>query len=109
MCGRFVQYQGMSDYLEALAPDRIVVSGYDNQPIGRYNVAPGTRFSILLRSPSSGKGITAIRSGTPIAWHQVRNSFTARALGLRMLAVKNPRMRSYARSPVIIAGRLTDE
>jgi len=47
MCGRFVQYQGISDYLEALAPDRIVVSGYDNQPIGRYNVAPSTRVNIL--------------------------------------------------------------
>ena len=47
MCGRFVQYRGNSDYLEVLAPDRIVVSGYDNQPIGRYNVAPGTRVSIL--------------------------------------------------------------
>ena len=47
MCGRFVQYQGISDYLEVLAPDRVVVSGYDNQPIGRYNVAPGTRVSIL--------------------------------------------------------------
>ena len=47
MCGRFVQYQGISDYLEVLAPDRIIVSGDDNQPIGRYNVAPGTRVSIL--------------------------------------------------------------
>ena len=47
MCGRFVQYQGIADYLEALAPDRIVVNGYDNQPIGRYNVALGTRVSIL--------------------------------------------------------------
>jgi len=47
MCGRLVQYKGMSDYLEALAPDRIVVSGYDNQPIGRYNVAPGAHVSIF--------------------------------------------------------------
>ncbi|MBW3503699.1 SOS response-associated peptidase family protein [Pseudomonas sp. NKUCC02_KPG] len=47
MCGRFVQYQSMSDYLEVLAPDRVVMSGYDNQPKGRYNVAPGTRVSIL--------------------------------------------------------------
>ena len=38
---------GISDYLEVLAPDRVVVSGYDNQPIGRYNVAPSTRVSIL--------------------------------------------------------------
>ena len=47
MCDRFVQYQGMSDYLEVLEPDRIVVSGYDNQSIGGYNVALGTRVSIL--------------------------------------------------------------
>lgn len=47
MCGRFVQYQGIYDYLEVLAPDRVVVSGYDNQPIGRYNVAPGACVSII--------------------------------------------------------------
>lgn len=52
MCGRFVQHQGMPDYLEVLAPDRIVVSGYDSQPIGRYNVAPHTRVSILQRVDS---------------------------------------------------------
>ena len=47
MCGRFVQYQGVADYLKVLGSDRFVVSGYDNQPIARYNVAPSTRVNIL--------------------------------------------------------------
>ena len=47
MCGRFVQYQGVADYLKVLGTDRLVVSGYDNPPIARYNVAPSTRVNIL--------------------------------------------------------------
>ena len=67
MCGRFVQYQGMSDYLEVLAPVRIVVSGYDNQPIGRYNVAPGTRVSIL-HSIDEGLRINSVHWGWAPFW-----------------------------------------
>ena len=67
MCGRFVQYQGMSDYLEALAPDRIVVSGYDNQPIARYNVAPGTRVSIL-HGVDEGLQIDSVHWGWAPFW-----------------------------------------
>ena len=47
MCGRFVQYQGVADYLKVLGTDRLVVSGYDNHPIARYNVAPSTQVNIL--------------------------------------------------------------
>lgn len=47
MCGRFVQYQGVANYLKVLGTDRLVVSGYDNQPIACYNVAPSTRVNIL--------------------------------------------------------------
>ena len=67
MCGRFVQYQGISDYLEVLAPDRIVMSGYDNQPIGRYNVAPGTRVSIL-HSVDEGLRIDSVHWGWAPFW-----------------------------------------
>ena len=53
MCGRFMQYQGMSDYLEVLAPDRIVVSGHDTQPIGHNReVFQAT----LTQRPGSGHG-----------------------------------------------------
>lgn len=47
MCGRFAQYQGLADYLRELAAEQDVVSGYDNQPIARYNVAPGSRVLVL--------------------------------------------------------------
>lgn len=47
MCGRFVQYQGLADYLRELDAEQDVVSGYDNSPVGRYNVAPGSRVLIL--------------------------------------------------------------
>ena len=67
MCGRIVQYQGISDYLEVLAPDRIVVSGYDNQPIGRYNVAPSTRVSIL-HGVDEGLRIDAVQWGWAPFW-----------------------------------------
>ena len=47
MCGRFVQYQGIAGYLEVLGSDSPILNGYDNQPIARHNVAPGTRVNIL--------------------------------------------------------------
>lgn len=39
MCGRFVQSQGLADYLRELDAEQDVISGYDNVPIDRYNVA----------------------------------------------------------------------
>ncbi|MFJ1572499.1 SOS response-associated peptidase family protein [Pseudomonas sp. NPDC088322] len=47
MCGRFVQSQGLADYLRELDAEQDVISGYDNVPIDRYNVAPGSRVLIL--------------------------------------------------------------
>lgn len=43
MCGRFAQVQTRADYLDELASDLELSSPLDNVPIGRYNVAPGTR------------------------------------------------------------------
>ena len=42
MCGRFVQYQGVADYLKVLGTDRLVVSGYDDLRIDpvRWGWAP---------------------------------------------------------------------
>lgn len=47
MCGRFVQYEGMAIFIEELSPQIELFSGYDAQPIGRYNVAPSTRVQVL--------------------------------------------------------------
>ncbi|MFB6327307.1 SOS response-associated peptidase family protein [Pantoea deleyi] len=46
MCGRFAQYSSRDDYFDALElkADEIV---YDPEPIGRFNVAPGTKVLLL--------------------------------------------------------------
>lgn len=43
MCGRFAQSQTREDYLAFLAEDIERDIPYDPEPIGRYNVAPGTK------------------------------------------------------------------
>jgi putative SOS response-associated peptidase YedK len=40
MCGRYSIYEPMDHYLKTLAPEQLVVNGYDLWPIERYNVAP---------------------------------------------------------------------
>lgn len=46
MCGRFAQYSSRDDYFEAagISPDELT---FDAEPLGRYNVAPGTRVLLL--------------------------------------------------------------
>ena len=43
MCGRFAQSQTREDYLALLAEDIERDIPFDPEPIGRYNVAPGTK------------------------------------------------------------------
>lgn len=47
MCGRFTQIQSRDDYLEFLAEEVGNDIAYDPEPIGRYNVAPGTKVLLL--------------------------------------------------------------
>lgn len=51
MCGRFAQYSSRDEYFEALGagPEELT---RDPEPIGRYNVAPGTK--VLLLSERDG-------------------------------------------------------
>lgn len=43
MCGRFAQAQTREEYLAYLAEEAERGIAYDPEPIGRYNVAPGTK------------------------------------------------------------------
>lgn len=43
MCGRFAQAQTREEYLAYLSDE----AAYDPEPIGRYNVAPGTKVLLL--------------------------------------------------------------
>jgi putative SOS response-associated peptidase YedK len=67
MCGRFAQYQGLADYLKELASEQDVISGYDNVPIERYNVAPSTRVQ-LLHCEAGGIVVAAVKWGWAPHW-----------------------------------------
>lgn len=67
MCGRFVQYEGMAIYIEELSPQIELFSGYDAQPINRFNVAPTTRVQ-LLHSKEDGLHIDAVQWGWAPFW-----------------------------------------
>ena len=47
MCGRFSQSMTREDYLSCLADQADRDIAYDPEPIGRYNVAPGTKVLLL--------------------------------------------------------------
>lgn len=47
MCGRFAQSQSREEYLAYLADEAERDITYDPEPIGRYNVAPGTKVLLL--------------------------------------------------------------
>ena len=67
MCGRFAQYNGVADYLEQLQPDKSILSGYDNLPIDRYNVAPRTKVTIF-REVEKGILIEPVTWGWKPEW-----------------------------------------
>ena len=67
MCGRFVQYEGMAIFIEELSPQIELFSGYDAQPIDRYNVAPSTRVQ-LLHAAEDGLHIDAVEWGWAPFW-----------------------------------------
>lgn len=50
MCGRYSIYESMDHYLRELAPEQLVINGYDLCPIERYNVAPSTRVELIPAS-----------------------------------------------------------
>lgn len=67
MCGRFAQYEGMADYLRELAAEQDVISGYDNVPIGRYNIPPSSRVQIL-HGTEGGIHIDSVHWGWAPFW-----------------------------------------
>jgi putative SOS response-associated peptidase YedK len=67
MCGRFAQYQGLADYLRELDAEQDVISGYDNVPISRYNVAPGSRV-LILHNADNGLRIDPCHWGWAPFW-----------------------------------------
>jgi putative SOS response-associated peptidase YedK len=67
MCGRYSIYEPMDHYLKTLAPEQLVINGYDLWPIERYNVAPTTRVEII-RPVADGLSIDKVRWGWSPFW-----------------------------------------
>ncbi len=57
MCGRFSQSMTREEYLSLLANEADRNIAYDPEPIGRYNVAPGTRVLLLSGATNSCSSI----------------------------------------------------
>lgn len=76
MCGRFAQYRSRDDYFEAagIRPDEIL---YDPEPIGRFNVAPGTRV-LLLNARNEGLFPDPVFWGYGPEWWQKQPLINAR-------------------------------
>jgi putative SOS response-associated peptidase YedK len=67
MCGRYSIYEPMDHYLKTLAPEQLVINGYDLWPIERYNVAPTTRVEII-RPVADGLSVDKVRWGWSPSW-----------------------------------------
>ncbi|KEZ28848.1 hypothetical protein A3SK_0102345 [Pseudomonas amygdali pv. tabaci str. 6605] len=59
----------MDHYLKELAPEQLVINGYDLWPIERYNVAPTTRVEII-RPTETGLSVEKVRWGWAPFWAQ---------------------------------------
>ncbi|TDV67499.1 SOS response-associated peptidase family protein [Pseudomonas sp. LP_7_YM] len=67
MCGRYSIYEPMDHYLKELAPEQLVINGYDLWAIERYNVAPTTRVEII-RPVNEGLSVDKVRWGWSPFW-----------------------------------------
>lgn len=66
MCGRYSIHDSMDRYLDELG-DKRRVSGYDHEPIRRYNVAPSSRIEII-RPTKDGLRVDRVRWGWSPFW-----------------------------------------
>ena len=57
----------MDHYLKELAPEQLVINGYDLWPIERYNVAPTTRVEVI-RPMEDGLSVDKVRCGWSPFW-----------------------------------------
>lgn len=67
MCGRFSQSMTRKEYLSLLANEADRNIAYDPEPIGRYNVAPGTRV-LLLSERDEQLQLDPVHWGYAPAW-----------------------------------------
>lgn len=73
MCGRYSIYEPIDHYLRELAPQQLIINGYDLWAIDRYNVAPTTRVEII-RPAEGGLSVDKVRWGWSPFWAKGKRS-----------------------------------
>ena len=51
MCGRFVMFRSLDEYVQELDPQGDLFAPVDKTPIGRYNIAPSTDVPVIHAEP----------------------------------------------------------
>lgn len=77
MCGRFAQIQSRDDYLQYLAAQESEAIAHDPLPLGRYNVAPGTKV-LLLNEYDDALHLDPVHWGYAPAWWNKQPLINAR-------------------------------
>lgn len=88
MCGRFTQYNSREEYQAFLGEEAERDIPYDPEPVGRYNVAPGTRV-LLLSERRSQLHLDPVHWGyAPEWWNKsaIINARSETAAGSRMFS-----------------------
>jgi len=77
VCGRFTQYRTREDYLKEFADKAERQIAYDHQPLGRYNIAPGTNV-LLLNQRDNALHLDPVHWGYKPAWWNKQPLINAR-------------------------------
>ncbi|MDZ5601852.1 SOS response-associated peptidase family protein [Pseudomonas sp. RP23018S] len=85
MCGRYSLYESMDFYLRQLALDKVVINGYDDERINRYNVAPRSRVE-LIRPVQGGLSIDRVTWGWAPHWANGKGPVPINARGETVLS-----------------------
>jgi putative SOS response-associated peptidase YedK len=87
MCGRYSIYESLDHYLRQLALDLVVINGYDNERINRYNVAPTARVEVI-RQIDNGLSVDRVRWGWAPHWAKGKRADPINARGDTLLEGK---------------------
>lgn len=87
MCGRYSIYASMDHYLRQLSLDLVIINGYDQEPINRFNVAPSTRVEVIRRV-DQGLSVDRVKWGWSPFWAQGKRPDPINARGETVMTGK---------------------
>lgn len=103
MCGRFAQSQTREEYLAYLAEEAERDIAYDPEPIGRYNVAPGTKV-LLLSERDEQLHLDPVHWGYAPGWWDKPPLINARVETAATSRMFKPLWQQAGRSALLMVG-----